>query len=236
MKKMLSILLSCSMLTSMAAATAFAEDKEISKDQTKISDIKYDVNKDGKTSTEDAIYILSICAHNLLNYSEVVYKENIKFDFPPKEYVLKTANLTSEQYDSFDLNNDGYITGEDARIILLDIAGKSGDEQVSKERQNEISKEVDKFYTIDSKVNTSSKDNLNYIKGDVNLDGKVDSSDATEVLVSYAENLIGKRSTEINANTTVSDINADVNLDGKIDSSDATEILVMYAENLINKK
>lgn len=67
--------------------------------------------------------------------------------------------------------------------------------------------------------------NNDYTLGDVNNDGKIDSSDATRVLLAYA-GLVTLSETEEKA--------ADVNGDGNIDSSDASRILLYYA-NLISK-
>ena len=64
--------------------------------------------------------------------------------------------------------------------------------------------------------------------GDANLDGKVDSSDASAVLGEYSE-------LATSGNTTFKKpqqkINADVNFDNKIDSKDASLMLGMYAYN-----
>ena len=62
--------------------------------------------------------------------------------------------------------------------------------------------------------------------GDANLDGKVDSSDASAVLGEYSE-------LATSGNTTFKKpqqkINADVNFDNKIDSKDASDILAYYS-------
>ena len=61
--------------------------------------------------------------------------------------------------------------------------------------------------------------------GDVNVDGKVDSSDASGVLAEYANVQTGGA-----GGFTESQLkSADVNSDGKIDSSDASKILAYYA-------
>ena len=67
--------------------------------------------------------------------------------------------------------------------------------------------------------------------GDVTKDGVVNSEDATEILVKYAEALVkGKSSAQLDEKI------ADVNKDGKINSEDATIILVYYANVLINEQ
>ena len=61
--------------------------------------------------------------------------------------------------------------------------------------------------------------------GDVNVDGKVDSSDASAVLAEYANVQTGGA-----GGFTESQLkSADINSDGKIDSSDASKILAYYA-------
>lgn len=64
--------------------------------------------------------------------------------------------------------------------------------------------------------------------GDVNLDGSIDSSDATVILIYYANVLLGEK---YPLKCKPSD--ADVNSDGTIDSSDATVILQYYAAVLL---
>lgn len=64
-----------------------------------------------------------------------------------------------------------------------------------------------------------------YTLGDVNNDGYVNSSDATDVLREYAALSTGEKSTL----TDVQRKAADVNGDGQIDAKDATSILVFYA-------
>ena len=75
-----------------------------------------------------------------------------------------------------------------------------------------------KFVAIEEKPTTADL-------GDVNVDGKVDSSDASAVLAEYANVQTGGA-----GEFTESQLkSADVNSDGKIDSSDASKILAYYA-------
>jgi hypothetical protein len=71
---------------------------------------------------------------------------------------------------------------------------------------------------------------LGFTFGDVNKDGEVNSLDATEVLIDYAEKLINEAAAD--SDTTERNIRSDYNKDGEIDSLDATAILVDYAEEL----
>ena len=63
--------------------------------------------------------------------------------------------------------------------------------------------------------------------GDVNMDGFVDSSDASQVLSEYAELATGGKTTLSPAQRYL----ADVDGNGETDSADASEILIIYAEN-----
>lgn len=63
-------------------------------------------------------------------------------------------------------------------------------------------------------------------KGDIDLSGSVDSSDASAVLAEYSAVQTGKKETF----TAAQKIAADVNSDGVVDSSDASEILRYYSE------
>ncbi|MGN0593444.1 MAG: dockerin type I repeat-containing protein [Ruminococcus sp.] len=65
--------------------------------------------------------------------------------------------------------------------------------------------------------------------GDVNMDGTVDITDATEVLRVYAQGAAASETTI--PIQQASNINADVNGDGVVDLADATAILEMYAAN-----
>lgn len=60
-------------------------------------------------------------------------------------------------------------------------------------------------------------------KGDVNFDGSIDASDASEVLLAYA-NMSTRNSADIDK------VFADFNEDGIIDATDASDILAKYAE------
>jgi hypothetical protein len=68
--------------------------------------------------------------------------------------------------------------------------------------------------------------------GDNNLDGKVDSRDAVEILKSFAFSIISGNSSEVEENN-IADFNSDTNFDGKVDSSDAVVTLKIYANSLI---
>lgn len=65
--------------------------------------------------------------------------------------------------------------------------------------------------------------------GDSNMDGKIDSKDASIILQDYARTMLGKQSV-----LTKSFEKADVDKNKEIDSKDATLILVYYAKYLLN--
>jgi hypothetical protein len=66
--------------------------------------------------------------------------------------------------------------------------------------------------------------------GDANLDGKVDSTDATLILTKYADKLLNEAAGD--TENIESDICSDYNRDGGYDSLDATAVLIAYAEEL----
>lgn len=72
----------------------------------------------------------------------------------------------------------------------------------------------------------------NILLGDVDGDGKIDSSDASLVLAEYARTATGHEAT-FDAQQRKA---ADVNTDGKVDSSDASKILAYYAETATGGK
>lgn len=65
------------------------------------------------------------------------------------------------------------------------------------------------------------------LKGDINLDGKIDAIDASMVLSEYAAISSGKDSTL----TTTQRYQADMNNDRSVDAVDASRILAVYAYN-----
>lgn len=60
--------------------------------------------------------------------------------------------------------------------------------------------------------------------GDVNLDEKIDASDASEILMAYSAYSIGEKPALTDVQLKIADINGD----GSVDASDATLVLVYY--------
>lgn len=102
---------------------------------------------------------------------------------------------------------DGSIRNPGDLLVLYGNIGSSAEAYAS---ANGI-----EFIALDAK----------YAFGDVNADGSVDSSDASNVLSVYALVSTGHRNKFIEAQQTA----ADIGIDGVIDSSDASMILVYYA-------
>lgn len=74
---------------------------------------------------------------------------------------------------------------------------------------------------------TTTASDPNYVTiGDVNSDGKIDASDATDVLQEYSALSVGGKFFESETQTFLADITAD----NKVDASDATEILNTYTD------
>lgn len=74
---------------------------------------------------------------------------------------------------------------------------------------------------------TTTASDPNYVTiGDVNSDGKIDASDATDVLQEYSALSVGGKYFTSETQTFLADVTAD----NKVDASDATEILNTYAD------
>lgn len=69
------------------------------------------------------------------------------------------------------------------------------------------------------------------VVGDVNFDGAIDASDATEALQEYSAQSVGETFFNDDQNKIAV---ADYNFDNKIDASDATQILQVYSYNSTN--
>lgn len=69
-------------------------------------------------------------------------------------------------------------------------------------------------------------------KGDVTLDGKIDSRDASAILRHYAESSAGK----VDEYTGDMLFRADYNSDSIVDSKDASAVLIFYAESSAENK
>lgn len=77
-----------------------------------------------------------------------------------------------------------------------------------------------------SAMTTTATDPNYAVIGDINSDGKIDASDATDVLLEYSALSVGGKYFTSETQTFLADITAD----NRIDASDATEILATYAD------
>ena len=132
-------------------------------------------------------------------------------------YLAKTVDLTEAQLMAADVNGDGILSVGDAENIRLYVLGhNSGSEYLSKIG---VSVVCPKDYT--AKENTCVKETsipakyANYRRGDVNLDGKLDTSDL-ELLSKYLKKQAELNSVQINV--------ADYNESGFVDINDLYEL------------
>ncbi len=131
------------------------------------------------------------------------------------------TGLTSRTYTVEDISVPDEGNGEDSWVIY-------GYNVTAEEKTDELD-----WYTepIDLGYENIFVENLtfflsdNYLKGDVNEDKTVDSSDASSVLAEYARTATGNPATF----TSNQKLAGDVNEDTFVDSSDASKILAYYA-------
>lgn len=175
-----------------------------------------DVNGDGLIDTVDASCILS--------------------------YVQGSGNLSNPQKVAADVNKDGSIDSTDALIIQKYYASASSDENPGTMEEFVASLYADEetadtttttaavtttaVTTTTAVVTTSDEqqDEDALILGDVNMDGRVDATDASMILKESSELAAGGGSfneAQLKA--------ADVNQDGIVDASDASDVLRYYS-------
>jgi len=160
------------------------------------------------------------------------------------EYGVFTRKITESEADElakkFGYDKESYISlmqkryGTEDHDELLELLGAEWDTvfEIDPPR-NRIVKIAVRYYSNDnefaSQVNLAE---LKYVaKGDFNLDGVVDSDDASYVLEYYAKSSVGTR-----PEITLEKFKAgDYNEDNVIDSDDASYILAYYAEQATKK-
>lgn len=133
------------------------------------------------------------------------------------KYLAKTVDLNEIQLMAADVNSDGILSVGDAENIRLYVLGhNSGSEYLSKIGSAVV---CPKDYT--SKDNACVKETsiaakyANYKRGDVNLDGKIDTSDL-ELLSKYLKKQANLNTVQINV--------ADYNESGMVDGNDLNEL------------
>lgn len=166
-------------------------DNKCVKTQTTESGILGDVNLDGAVDDNDI---------NLLN-----------------RYLAKTATLTDLQLVAADVNSDGIISVGDAENIRLYVNGhNTGSEYLSKIGTSSV---CPKNYNLNSnlcvqEIRVNAKE-ANYKRGDINLDGNIDSQDI-KLLNKYLKKQVNLTTVQLNV--------ADFNGNGIIDINDLNEL------------
>lgn len=206
----------------------FPDQRAFFKDVFGWSDELYDLcdaNDDGKLSPQDSSIIQ---AENGLK-GELSEEES-------KKIGDKYLNLAIDSVEKNDKLKEKIHLGRDNMIISPDsFAGPWKDDDriiVFTSDASDDQKAVYGDLNLDGVV-TGAEFN-EYSKthaGDADLDGKVDSKDATSVLVASAESII--KNTSPTTGKKIADFYADFNGDGSIDAKDATAILVKAANDIL---
>lgn len=82
------------------------------------------------------------------------------------------------------------------------------------------------MFSMNPIITNAVMDKNNVVIGDINGDGKIDSSDATDILQEYSALSVNSHYFSSPTQTFLADITAD----NKVDASDATEVLNIYAD------
>ena len=170
-------------------------------------DTKYELVKVGNGVNEDGEVIIQEDTNGLGDVNEDGKVDNLD-SVMTLRYIAGLVELTPEQILKADVNCDGKVTEEDAKLILnYDAEIISGFSSEFAGYLNEINNSINEDY-----VN-------GYEIGDVNADGKVDSTDA---------NLIYNYIRGIKTFTSEEETRADFNKDRIINEEDARDIEQQY--------
>ena len=161
-----------------------------------------------------------------------------------KNYLAKTITLTDEQLVAADVNSDGIVSVGDAENIRLYATGHAAEsEYLSKIGTTKVclkNYELKNNMCIEE-VKVDAKE-ANYKRGDINLDGEVDTQDLkllnkylkkqvnlTTVQINVADfnsnnvvdiNDLNELESYLNTENTDQKVSGDINIDGIIDSND----------------
>lgn len=141
---------------------------------------------------------------------------------------LKVTITISTQTTSFDSDGNRIMEVQQTDISSTCTLAPNNAKEAFK---NSDSAEI-KIYPISSSVPVGSYTiNLDILRGDVNSDGKIDSSDASAVIRHYASYSIGVD----DGFTELQKRKADFNRDGVVNASDSSAILKYYADSSSGK-
>lgn len=153
--------------------------------------------------------------------------------------------VAKDYINSIDVNDDGKIDIYDAKTLNDFVVNfdSYSDEEIEAMAKKTVSvyydynRETTKRQFI-SYVNTwlESYTGINYDYKDVNGDGSIDVSDASEVLRFYAEKMALQDKFVETEQTVIMDIVGDINHDGMIDAGDASDILHEYIQAQSGRK
>ena len=170
----------------------------------------------------------------------------------PQKTVEEFIEIYRNSEEEFDFNLDGVVDTIDAKCVLTHYAelvvGKNTsvvvvDEYESEKGErlifeftDEMRKKIDEFGNVDGDSILSAIDAAYLLTayysdkeiGDVNIDGKLDAKDASDMLKFYSNNSVSIQSGYVTEKNM--EYLGDLNGDGKIDSSDASFVLVEYSK------
>ncbi|MDE5946907.1 MAG: hypothetical protein K2G63_06375 [Oscillospiraceae bacterium] len=216
-----------------------------------------DINGNGILNAYDANMVLEYYARDIAgsdfsNFTDVEI-ENIKaYGDVTNDGIIDAGDAADILYmaknyiNSIDVNDDGKIDIYDAKTLNDFIVNfdSYSDEEIEAIANKTVSVYYDYGYRESTKrqfiryVNTwlESYTGINYDYKDVNGDGLIDVSDASDVLRFYAEKMALEDKFIETEETVIMDIVGDTNHDGMVDDADASDILHTYVQAQSGRK
>ena len=189
----------------------------------------------------------------MLTASAIVKPFNVVAVEPqPQKTVEEFIEIYRNSENEFDFNLDGAVNAIDAKFVLTRyselVVGKNTNVVVVDEYESEkgerlifeftdrMREKIDEFGDMDGDSIISSIDSSYLLAayysdkeaGDVNIDGKLDARDASDMLKFYSKNSVSIQSDYVTEKNM--EYLGDLNGDSKVDSADASFALVEYSK------
>ena len=128
------------------------------------------------------------------------------------------------------------VVGKDTSVVVVYEYESEKGERLIFEFTDEMRKKIDEFGNVDGDSILSAIDAAYLLTayysdkeiGDVNIDGKLDAKDASDMLKFYSNNSVSIQSGYVTEKNM--EYLGDLNCDGKVDSADASFALVEYSK------
>ena len=170
----------------------------------------------------------------------------------PQKTVEEFIEIYRNSEEEFDFNLDGVVdtidakcvltryaelvVGKDTSVVVVDEYESEKGERLIFEFTDEMRKKIDEFGNVDGDSILSAIDAAYLLTayysdkeiGDVNIDGKLDAKDASDMLKFYSNNSVSIQSGYVTEKNM--EYLGDLNCDGKVDSADASFALVEYSK------